>query len=67
MTIDKVKFRQQVVPGDKLVYEVEIKHFSKDPYMARGKLIGKALVDGKVVAQAEMGALGRTPEINNAK
>lgn len=59
MTIDKVKFRKQVVPGDKLVYEIEVRHFSSDPNMARGKLIGKALVDGKVVAQAEMAALGQ--------
>lgn len=59
LTIDKVKFRKQVVPGDKLVYEVEIKHFSNDPKMPRGKFIGRALVDGEIAAQAEMGALGQ--------
>ncbi len=59
LTIDKVKFRQQVVPGDKLVYEIEVKYFSSDPLAPRGKFIGKAFVDGKVVAQAEMGALGQ--------
>ena len=48
--IDKARFRQKVIPGDQLIYEVEvIKHKSK-VY----KLDARALVDDKVAAQAEL-------------
>ena len=53
MTIDKVKFRKPVVPGDQVRFEMDltksranIKSFS-----------GKALVDGTVVAEAELMAM----------
>ncbi|PIQ90192.1 MAG: 3-hydroxyacyl-[acyl-carrier-protein] dehydratase FabZ [Candidatus Omnitrophica bacterium CG11_big_fil_rev_8_21_14_0_20_41_12] len=50
MAIDNAKFRKTVVPGDKLVFEVEAgKMRSKI-----GSVHGKALVDGKVVAEADL-------------
>ena len=53
MSIDKAKFRAPVTPGDKLVYNISV---SKQ----RGavwQFDAKALVDGKVVAQAELKAM----------
>jgi beta-hydroxyacyl-ACP dehydratase FabZ len=48
--IDKCRFRKPVVPGDQLVFEVEV--------VARrstfAKIRGRALVDGVVVCEAEM-------------
>ena len=50
MTINNAKFRKPVVPGDQLVFEVTaIKIKSKT-----GTVYGKASVDGKVVAEADM-------------
>ena len=47
--IDKVRFRQPVVPGDQLIYEMEvIKHKGKI-----WKMAGKAKVDNNVAAEAE--------------
>ncbi len=49
LSIDNVKFRKPVVPGDQLVLEVEaVKVKSKT-----GQVRGRALVDGKVVAEAD--------------
>jgi len=50
MSLDNVKFRRPVVPGDQLRLEVEMIQF-------RGRtcrLKGLALVEGQVVAEAEM-------------
>lgn len=50
MTLDKVKFRRPVVPGDQLRSEVEV-------IQLRGRncrLKGTATVDGHIVAEAEM-------------
>lgn len=48
--IDKVKFRRPVVPGDQLIYIVEvIKQKGKI-----WKMAGKAKVDGKLAAEAEL-------------
>lgn len=53
MSIDKAKFRKPVVPGDQVRFELELtKH--------RGTIMafkGAALVDGAVVAEAEMMAM----------
>jgi 3-hydroxyacyl-[acyl-carrier-protein] dehydratase len=50
MSIDKVRFRQPVVPGDQLIFELEIlKQRAKAV-----KLAGKASVAGKLVAEAEL-------------
>ncbi len=49
MTMDHVKFRRPVVPGDTLVFEVEVLQ------LRRGvcKMRGQGLVEGKVAAEAE--------------
>jgi beta-hydroxyacyl-ACP dehydratase FabZ len=53
--IDKCRFRKPVVPGDQLIFEVEV--VAKRSNFA--KIRGKALVDGDVVCEAEMmSALG---------
>ena len=52
MSLDAVKFRRPVVPGDQLRYELEMLQFSG----TRCRMRGKAFVDGKVVAEAEMAA-----------
>ena len=54
MMIDNVKFRRQVMPGDRLDYELEIVKFGKI-----GKFKGKAYVDGQVAAEADMMAMIR--------
>jgi beta-hydroxyacyl-ACP dehydratase FabZ len=53
MTIDKVKFRKPVIPGDQIRFELDL-------LKARSKIMGfkaKALVDGAVVAEAELMAM----------
>jgi 3-hydroxyacyl-[acyl-carrier-protein] dehydratase len=53
MTIDKAKFRKQVVPGDTIEY-----HMTK---ISRKRMIwwyrGEAKVNGTLVAEAEVGAM----------
>jgi UDP-3-O-[3-hydroxymyristoyl] N-acetylglucosamine deacetylase / 3-hydroxyacyl-[acyl-carrier-protein] dehydratase len=50
LAIDNAKFRKIVIPGDQLVFEVEAgKMRSKI-----GQVHGKALVDGKIVAEADL-------------
>ncbi|MCK5224961.1 hypothetical protein KAR04_09315, partial [Candidatus Calescamantes bacterium] len=63
MTIDKVKFRKPVTPGDKLVYKVETVHQVEDPTRPRAKFSGKAYVGEKVVAEAIMTAIGAKREV----
>ncbi len=48
--IDKARFRRTVVPGDRLVYEVEILRM-RQTYC---RLSGVALVDGEIAAEATM-------------
>lgn len=53
MSIDKAKFRSPVKPGDQLVYKIDV-------LKLKGNLIvldGKAYVDDKLVAQAELKAM----------
>ena len=50
MSLDKVKWRKPVIPGDQLVFEVEMIQFRRNVCKLRG--VGK--VDGKVVAEANM-------------
>jgi beta-hydroxyacyl-ACP dehydratase FabZ len=53
MTIDKVKFRKPVVPGDQVRFELDL-------LKARSNIRGfkaQALVDGAVVAEAELMAM----------
>jgi UDP-3-O-[3-hydroxymyristoyl] N-acetylglucosamine deacetylase/3-hydroxyacyl-[acyl-carrier-protein] dehydratase len=49
MTIDKVKFRQTVVPGDTLIFEAELLKVKSKT----GIVSGKAYVNSKLVAEAE--------------
>lgn len=52
MTMDKVKFRRPVTPGDTLTFEVEVLQLRRDVC----RMGGRALVDGKVAAEAEFKA-----------
>ncbi len=50
MALDKVKWRRPVVPGDQLVFELEMLQYKR--HVCR--MQGRGLVDGKVVAEAEL-------------
>jgi len=50
MTIDQVKFRKIVVPGDQLRLEVNVVRWKT----RTGKVHGEAKVDGKVVCEADL-------------
>jgi len=50
MSIDNAKFRKPVVPGDQLILEVEAGKIKS----RTGQVHAKALVDGKVVAEADL-------------
>lgn len=53
MTIDNAKFRKPVVPGDQVRFELDL---IKQRSTIRG-FKGKAIVDGAVVAEAELMAM----------
>jgi UDP-3-O-[3-hydroxymyristoyl] N-acetylglucosamine deacetylase/3-hydroxyacyl-[acyl-carrier-protein] dehydratase len=55
MSLDKVKFRRPVKPGDQLIFEIEILQIRGSVCKTRGV----ARVDGEVVAEAEMAAMVR--------
>lgn len=48
--IDKARFKRQVVPGDQLVFEVELTNFKR----GIGKFKAVAKVDGQLAAEAEI-------------
>ena len=50
MGMDKVKFRKPVVPGDQIIFEVSLLR----ERLGAIKMAGKAKVDDKVVAEAEL-------------
>lgn len=50
MGLDKVKFRKPVVPGDQLIFEVQIIKFRSKVVKASGK----AFVEDSIVAEAEL-------------
>jgi UDP-3-O-[3-hydroxymyristoyl] N-acetylglucosamine deacetylase/3-hydroxyacyl-[acyl-carrier-protein] dehydratase len=50
MTLDNVKFRRPVTPGDQIRFELEVMQIKKHTCRLRG--VGK--VDGEIVAEAEM-------------
>lgn len=50
MSIDRVKFRRPVVPGDQLILEVEVVKLRSRTAQMRGR----AFVDGKLVSEAEL-------------
>lgn len=51
-SIDKVKFRKPIVPGDQIRLELELLRFR----LSICKMQGKAYVDGQLVAEAELSA-----------
>ncbi|WP_297814317.1 3-hydroxyacyl-ACP dehydratase FabZ [uncultured Helicobacter sp.] len=53
MSIDKAKFRNPVIPGDKLVYKLEVLKHKGGIWV----LQGYAYVEGKLVAEAELKAM----------
>ena len=59
MSIDKVKFRKPVVPGDQLRYEVEVVQLRKTAC----KFKGKAFVGDDLAAEAEFMAMITDKEI----
>ncbi len=60
--IDRARFRCPVVPGDQLRFEVEMLQLRRQVCRMRGQ----ATVDGKLVAEAELGSMvvDRTPEVD---
>ena len=48
--IDNARFKRQVVPGDQLVFEVEMLRVAR----GIGKFSARALVDGEVACEAEL-------------
>lgn len=53
LTIDKAKFRRPVVPGDTLEYHIKLIHRRRSV----GRFHARAIVNGTVVADAEIGAM----------
>ncbi len=53
MSIDKVRFRQPVVPGDQIVFKIEVLKLKTKV----AKIRGEAFVDDNLVAEAELMAL----------
>ena len=51
MKIDKVKFKQKIMPGDTVVFELSLLSPIRRGLVEMG---GKAYVNGKIVAEAEM-------------
>ncbi|MGD8563071.1 MAG: 3-hydroxyacyl-ACP dehydratase FabZ [Desulfarculaceae bacterium] len=52
MSMDKVKFRKPVIPGDQLLLELTSQHHSARAW----RMTGRALVDDNVVTEAELTA-----------
>jgi UDP-3-O-[3-hydroxymyristoyl] N-acetylglucosamine deacetylase/3-hydroxyacyl-[acyl-carrier-protein] dehydratase len=50
MGIDKVRFRKPVIPGDQIRFELEL----VQSRLSRCKMVGKAFVDGQLVAEGEL-------------
>jgi len=53
MSIEKVKFRKPIIPGDQIRFEVNVLHRRGDVW----KFAGLAKVDDKVVTEAEFTAM----------
>jgi beta-hydroxyacyl-ACP dehydratase FabZ len=53
MALDKVRFRRPVLPGDQLILELTVLRPGKKYF----KMEGKAMVDGALVAEAELMAM----------
>jgi 3-hydroxyacyl-[acyl-carrier-protein] dehydratase len=53
--LERARFRRPVVPGDQIRYEIEVLRWR--PGSAGSKLEAKALVDGKVAAEARISSV----------
>lgn len=53
MSLDKVRFRRPVVPGDQLILDLQVLRGGKKIF----RMAGKATVDDKLVAEAELMAM----------
>ncbi|HEX2652310.1 MAG TPA: 3-hydroxyacyl-ACP dehydratase FabZ [Xanthobacteraceae bacterium] len=53
LTVDKAKFRKQVVPGDTIEYHMTKINYRRNMWWFRGE----AKVAGQIVAEAELGAM----------
>lgn len=62
-TLEHVRFRRQVVPGDQVEIEVELVRRHRPLW----KMKGRALVDGQVAAQAEFSAVEVDPSEGEAR
>jgi UDP-3-O-[3-hydroxymyristoyl] N-acetylglucosamine deacetylase / 3-hydroxyacyl-[acyl-carrier-protein] dehydratase len=58
MTVDNVKWRKPVTPGDQIVFEVELLQLKRNTCRMRGK----GTVDGNVVVEGEMMAMLVDPD-----
>ena len=54
LSIDQVKFRNKVVPGDVLVLEIVLEKLRKGNEKTIGQIVGKAYVNNQVVSEATM-------------
>ena len=50
MSMDKVKFRKPVLPGDQLIFEMQLLRKRLETF----KMSGSAYVDGKLASEAEL-------------
>ena len=50
MSMNKVKFRKQVIPGDQIIYDTRVLRLGSKIW----KMAGKAYVDDKLVTEAEL-------------
>ena len=55
MSVDNVKFRKPVIPGDQLIMRIELINKKRDIY----KMSGKAYVDDKLVCELVLVAMVR--------
>jgi 3-hydroxyacyl-[acyl-carrier-protein] dehydratase len=53
LTIDKAKFRKPAGPGDQIEFHIRKMHRRRTV----GPLRGRAMVDGVLIAEAEVGAM----------
>jgi 3-hydroxyacyl-[acyl-carrier-protein] dehydratase len=53
VTVENAKFRKPAYPGDQIEYHIELAQLRRNV----GKYNAKAIVDGKVIAEAKIGAM----------
>ncbi|NOZ32922.1 MAG: 3-hydroxyacyl-ACP dehydratase FabZ [Alphaproteobacteria bacterium] len=53
VTVENAKFRKPAYPGDQIEYHIELAHLRRNI----GKYNARAIVDGRVIAEAKIGAM----------